>query len=351
MPAVALVENIPVGHMTSAIAALRLHTATLPTGSWVRVELCAVAPTSEDPALTFKGPIVAAFEILAGTAAPAMSISPLGGRSGTHVSAYLYGQQGSGGGTFKFALSMDLRPIEGGAAWSPLDLGSKLKLWLDERDQVVVSGKITDWGDQSPGGTVDFTQGTDANRPLSGRLVNGCASPDFVPGSSTQMTSTKKVTDVATATSSCVLCVVDIDAIPTAISGVNWYNADGIIGDSGAYWGIALGTVGGVPKAAVGTASPGVMVTATISTGRRLIQGRLAGGTLYMRVDGGAESSAASGGYSNILGSLVIGRGYTGGGGFLDGALATLIAIDPAPTDVELAALRSYLSSKYGVPA
>ena len=257
---------------------------------------------------------------------------------------------------FNRALSVDTATSirnELSARWNiplePWQLGSKLKLWLNEKEQTVSSGLITTWGDQSPGGLVDFTQSVAANQPIDGRFVNGWPSPHFSASLVSRMTSAKRIVEVATASSSCVLAVVDIAAIPTAIAASNWYLADGVIGDSGGYWGISLGTIGGNPVAAIGSASPGSIATASISTGLHLIQGRLLSGNLSIRVDNGAEYTTSSIGYTNVLGKLVIGRGYTGGGGSFTGSIAELIAIDPPPTSAELASVRSYLATKHGV--
>lgn len=124
----------------------------------------------------------------------------------------------------------------GGGVWTPEALGSKLKLWMDGTTGVVTSsGKVTSWTSRVGGHA--FTQGTDAQRPLT-RLVNGRTAIDFDGSNDNVIGPDKQTIGIALATPQEVVAVYLADAL-AAFSDVD---APGIVGDSSAIWGLTVGS-------------------------------------------------------------------------------------------------------------
>jgi len=345
-----LAERVPVGHAGSIVASLRLHAAVFPTGAVARLDVIAVAPTCEDPAQDFTGPVVAAFEILSTAPVPGLQVSPLGDRFGSHVSLLLTVTQSGDGGTFRFTVSFDLRVLEHAGAWSPLALGSKLKCWLDERDQVLVSGAVSTWGDQSPGGTVDFAQTPAGNRPSGAGRVNGLAAPDF-DGTDDSMVCTVQTSALWASSGGHLLAVVDTTGATLIADQANVWQEGVILSSNGAGW-FGLGWSDGGPRgyAYDGSFNATPRVTGILS-GAHLFDFWLANGTLSLRIDGGAAVTVGGiGTLTSDESSVNIGYAY-GTSLWLGGRIASMIICNAALSSEEQEAARLYLSSKYGVPA
>lgn len=343
-----LLTNVATAYVTGAVAALRLHAATIPAGASILVELLAVAPTWEDPAQDFLGPVVAAFELLPTAVAPALFESPLGQRAVTHVSIYATATRGGTGGTFTAMVSLDLRAIEGGEPWTPRLLGAKLRLWLDERDQVPVSGGVAEWWNQVPAALPNLVQPTSSLRPATGRIVNGLTAPSWV--SADTLVCVANASDFWTKNGGHLLMVVDTTGETLPSDQANVYDETTLLAVNGAGWfGLGWTTSGPRGYAYDGAfqATPRVSTT----TGIRLFDFWLSNGTLSLRIDAGTAVTIGGVGVLTADNAAVwTGESY-GGATSLKGRVAAVLVCNEALSTQEQDAARLYLSSKYGVPA
>jgi hypothetical protein len=135
----------------------------------------------------------------------------------------------------------------------------------------------------------------------------------------------------------------------TITSAANSYTAHALIGDILGYWGAFLSLVGGVPKVLAynydGTQD---YVRLDCSAGAsHVLMMRHQSGTLYASLDGGAESSVASGNTSNVTGNVHLGIALSAG---LYGRLGEVALYNTALTGTDLTDAVSYFTSKWLAP-
>lgn len=252
------------------------------------------------------------------------------------------------------------RPLRGAvksagasAAWTPADLGAKVTLWLDERD--IVGDPVSDWGDQSAGGTTDFTQGTAGKRPAGGRTLNGLAGIDCV--SNDYLDSAAQFQTVFSASSLWldVIFVPDATGATDASGVTSWSTLFG--NSSGGYFalGVQQDGSGGYQckfyhydgsadyvRSAVGSV--------TLGAGN-LIRIRHEGGNLYAKANDTAESAPVASGNTSAAGltlGLRMGSTYTGGAGY-DGGIFAVLGGSTQLSAGERASLDAYWATQYGV--
>lgn len=239
----------------------------------------------------------------------------------------------------------------GALPWTPAALGSKLKLWLDQRDLVVTGLGYSDWGNQA-GASVDFTQATDSFRPAADTTINGFAAPNF-DGADNRMDSTSLLSDISAADAFEFAMVYLPDTLGADVADASAFDREAVFQS-----GSALS-----PRLVVSATTSGVKLTvfdgaafdntpyAAISTGvASLITGRLDAGSLYVRVGADAEVSAAGGPQGDLTRILRIGANRNATA-FCDGKLATIVWCNAVLSAAERASLRAYLAAKYGVTA
>lgn len=196
-------------------------------------------------------------------------------------------------------------------AWAPTDIGSSLRLWLHGSSLVDDgSGKASQWSDLS-GGARHFTQATSANRPTivgASTMMNNQPvayfdgnGPNFMDGQSwVESGATGYITKPAYTVWACFSAVAaaQVNANPT------------ILGDAAP----AL-DIGRLQSSTIETQDDTgtVSASATWSSGQpTVIQSRKAGGSILLRVNRGAESSASAGtAYSPATALLGRGRSST----------------------------------------
>lgn len=236
----------------------------------------------------------------------------------------------------------------GAAPWTPLSLGSKLTLWLDEREQTTTGSGISDWQNQA-GAAVNFVQGTDASRPPAS-TVNGYAAPDF-DGSADRLDTTSLLSDVAAADAFEGWAVVSLDALGADVADASAGTRVQIITSGGTLqprWGVSA-TTSGIKMWLFDGAAVDNTGYAAISTGATaLVTWRLAAGTMYARVNADAEVSAAGGPLGDLTRILRIGTSYNAAA-FLNGRVASVGMCNAVLSTGERASLRSYLGAKYAV--
>lgn len=337
-------QSVGVQAFGSGTLLFRLHAASLPTGASIQLEVRGVAPTDEDPATFFRGPLLAVAELTSASVAPTLSTGAARIWS-ANVAAFLRVRQGPGGGTFTFTVSADLDLSPQLVTWSPLDLGDKLRLWLDARDQVVVNGVVSDWGDQSAANN-DFSMNTSAGRrPLYGVTINGQPAPSF-DGTDDYMESGQLGTFIS-ASAYHVFLVVRFDSI--TLNGQFSFNNHNIFADVAAAWCVAVGTPG-VQAMHWDTGpqtTPAIPVVAGVDY---LIEWSFDGATIRCQVGAAAAQSIAAGNVVATNNAVRLGFGYAGAG-YLDGCIASVVCSNQYLAAVDVQNVRAYLSTRYGVPA
>ncbi|MBZ0119251.1 MAG: hypothetical protein K8H88_19815 [Sandaracinaceae bacterium] len=339
--------GLPLGIVGRAVMVVRVHAATLTSGSSFRVDARAEAPTEEDPAQFFRGPIVATAVVTSSSVSVPQAITcPLAGPSAS-LSFFLSATQSKPAGGIKFAISVDVLVADAMSEWTPLDLSS-VTLWLDERDLVRVGELYSDWGDQSPLGN-DFTQGTSSLRPKSGLSINDRPAPDF-DGSDDSMAASA-LSSFVPATQYHTFVVLRAESI----SGTNAtsYLNDGVIADGGAgWWGIYLRTSAGVPEVLAfhwGGGDRYAVGTGLVLGQDTLVEASFDGATIRCQVSGEPIGTQTAGAIGDLTNAVKLGNGAAAV--YFDGVIASVIVCKTYLGTAERAAVRAYLSSKYGVAA
>lgn len=348
-----LVQNVDISQWGTGTLIVRVHSDDTKVGNSFRIDARSVAPTDEDPARFFRGGIVAT--VLLALPPGVSSIvgayeTRLTDNAGVAISLFLSVNKAVGG-THSVTVSVDLLLQERAVGWTPAALGSRLTLWLDQRDQVSVSGAYSDWGDQSPGGNQDFTQGTAGNRPAEGAEINGFSAPSF-DGSSDSMGSS-----LLSAFISASAYHVFVVLRAKTISGTNGtvYLNNGVIADGGAgWWGLYL-KLNGADYEAHGfhwdTGVKEAVATGFVPTTDCLVEWSFDGSSIRCRIGGSPEvTTTGIGNVGSLTNPVSIGTGPAGSL-FLDGAIAAVLVCNARLSDAEIRNTRGYLSSRYGVPA
>ncbi len=348
---VPLAQDVSLRSWGGGTLLVRVHAVTLSGGSSVRVDAKSVAPCAEEPASFFRGAVVGTVVIVEGSVtAPSLRRGRLAAGVGNALSLFLTVSKSSAG-TLTFTISVDLVVQELSGGWTPAELGSKLRLWLDERDQVAVSGTYSDWGDQSPSGSQDFTQGTADNRPLVGSTVNDFPAPNF-DGTNDSMAANALSNFVAAAA---YHVFVVFRAHGIAGSNPTAYLNDAVMADGGAgWWGLYLKNNAGTYEAhgfhwdstlREAVASPLNLNTDT------LVEWSYDGSTLRCRIAGGTTATGAgSGNIGDLSNTVSVGIGPAGSV-YFKGRIAAAIVCNESLSGVEVQNVRDFLASRYGVAA
>ena len=352
VPEIPFAQNVDISDAANGTLLVRVHAATFPDLCSFRVDARVVAPTSEDATHLFRERTVATVVGVAGLVTPPCLLrGRLAAHAGALVSLYLTPYAGGKAGTFTFTISVDLLLQEGTDGWTPAALGSKLRLWLDQRDLVAVSGAYSDWGDQSPTGAHDFTQATASLRPASGSTLSYWPAPDF-EGTNDYLGGAV-LSNFISANANHVFAVLRAQTV-TGINATPYLN-NGVIADFGlGWWGLYLKTVAG--EVQVHGFHWDSNLRDAIALGLELgndalVEWSYDGTTLRCQVGGGVVATAAGGGSIGDLTNLLrIGNGASGSL-YLDGAIASILVCNAYLGGVEARNVRDYLSSKYGVPS
>lgn len=348
---IALALNVDVSRWGAGTLLIRLHAINMssPLSSF-RVDAVDVAPTDQDPSVFFQNGTVGSATIPGSAVSPALYRARLAPDSAAFISVYLsVFQQGSG--ALSFTISIDLLLHEG-LGWTPADLGSQLTLWLDQRDQVVVSDRYSGWGDESL--TLNtFNQTTAGNRPVVGSRINGFAAPSF-DGTADFMISNNLSSFVA-ATGYHVFAVF----AAVAIAGVNptVYLNDGVIADGNAgWWGLYL-KLNGTTAEVHGFHWDNTLGACDANAGglslgtNSLVEWSYDGSLIRCQVGANVVATASS---PNGIGSLAnpvnVGTGAATSK-LLNGPIASIIVCNSHLQPTDVTNIRDYLSSKYWVQA
>lgn len=222
-------------------------------------------------------------------------------------------------------------------------------LQLDERGQTIAAGsEISPWVDQSATG-YDVSQLSGPNRPLTGSTINGLPAPEFTGD---YLNGPTAFTNVFTSLSEFEGFVV-LRADTLGADAALWYNRRAVFSVVGSPTCIGLTTTTsgvslGIYLASAYYSTPYTSISTGVDT---LIGFRFEGGTGYVQVAGGAESSGAlAASFGTSSGALRVGSNYSGGQNF-DGRIATLLISPTVLSTEDRAAVRSLLATKYAVAA
>ncbi len=202
---------------------------------------------------------------------------------------------------------------------------------------------IAGWGDQSGVGH-HFVQSSSGARPtLKLNIQNGKPVLRF-DGTTDLMTNAAQLGTFIANTAYTYFIVWKATAINT--NGATTDQNDTIICDTGGYFGIFLKSA---PTQFVynwdGTSDS---ATTNIATGSFMVSmGRHESGNLYSSVNGGTETSSASGNTQVTTGTMKLGNDRLGSN-FLDGDIAEIIVYNVAVSTTNISNVTTYLRSKYG---
>lgn len=346
--AIAVRQTLRVPDAGSAVLVVRVHSATLPPGASFRVDARVVAPTLEDPATYFRGVTLATVVVTDTTASAPMLLTGAIPQLPSAVGFFVTATQGAFFAPLKFTISAELVLGDRLDEWTPLSLGSKLRLWLDERDLVVVSGAYSDWGDQSPAGN-DFTQSTSTMRPGTGRTINTYPAPAF-DGSDDRLEH-GVLTDYISASAYHAFFVLSVDGVVGTAAPPALTN-DTVLGDVNRWWNLFLRSSAGTIQAQAyhwdGAAkiAAGVGLVVGVSN---LVEWSYDGTTIRCQVGGEPAATVAAGNATPGAGGNVY-LGYLGPAcSAYDGLVAAVIVCNAFLTDAERSSTRAYLASRYGV--
>lgn len=124
------------------------------------------------------------------------------------------------------------------------------------------------------------------------------------------------------------------------------YQSDAILADSAGYWGVHLGTVSSVTKVSAYNYDGNqdhLMLDCSVGAPHVFMM-RHESGTLYASLDGGAESSMASGNTTNISNQLYVGRGQTGS---FNGRIGEFAIYNTALTGTDLSDAIAHFVAKW----
>jgi hypothetical protein len=226
---------------------------------------------------------------------------------------------------------------------------ANLKLNLDGDTNVVTSGGgVTTWTGGSGGALVFTDQSNASQRPTIGSSYNGHGSVRF-NGTTQFLQSASLLSNLISASAFSLYLVVKPISFVHAGSYGSFALIDTVVGDSNDYM------VGGFDSSNGGESSiavyDGSYKKVRIVTGNALqiLSLRLGSGTLRASINGGADSTTATGNVQNLTNVVQLGRGTSSGSSFANVDLAAAYAYSSDHTGSNDSAIISALRAKYGI--
>lgn len=235
------------------------------------------------------------------------------------------------------------------AAFLPTSL-SGLTAWLRADLGVTHSGNaVSLWADQSGNGR-DFAQGVGASRPTLQATggPNGTACVDF-DGTNDLLTN-GALSGFIAAGAYTLFVVFRADAISTGAGDATAYDNDGPIGDSSANFGLFVRNAPSDQAVAYNWDGSSDVVALSCATATwHAAEQRHESGTLYARLHGTAEGSAASGNTMALTSNVRLGTVYATANQYFDGQIAEVVVYNRALSLSERQQVRAYLTARYGL--
>lgn len=206
---------------------------------------------------------------------------------------------------------------------------------------------VAPWsGTASAGASGSRSLSTFSNDPSVGAAVNGLTPADY-NGSTNFLINGSNLSAFIGVTPSAWTAVALINMDALAADGLGYTEAT-IIADAGGFWSFNVSASGVRCYAFDG----GVKTSAytALSTGAwTMAQVKFASGNLYSGKNAGTWSvGAASGNVSSVSNTMISGRDY-GATKFLDGKVLEIMVADSVISDADLASIKSYFNTRYGL--
>lgn len=236
-------------------------------------------------------------------------------------------------------------------SWTPLDLGSKLKIWLPPAG-LPGSGSISQWSDSSGNG-FHLTQATGSKQPTV-TTINGKLAALF-DGIDDELVRASAFSSIVTASAGFMAGVFRYTAI--ASTTTNYWEGSAGLGDSLGYLSLAPAhDVMGAKKMGGGyiwdgNGKPGNGSSTTVTLPNTFYcEVQWTGSNVTSRINN-VDTVAAAGNVQSLSGTILMGRSYNGGNSarWFTGSIAEPIACNAVPSAGELANIRAYYASQYGV--
>lgn len=205
------------------------------------------------------------------------------------------------------------------------------------------AGSVRRWNDSVA--ARQFNQSTAANQPSYGaKLCNGNPGLQFVSNDS--LTSTVALSTLVTSSAFDIAIVFRCDGVLTN-NASQWLN-DALICDESGFFGMFIRNLSGTPTLyAYVWDGAAKVVSQTITLGKtHVAYFRKTGGSHFLSLDGGSESSVASGNIATVTGNFAIGNRASVNARF-NGAIGELLVFNAARSSTDRNADISYLVSKY----
>ena len=161
--------------------------------------------------------------------------------------------------------------------------------------------------------------------------------------SNNAMSVDKTLANVITNSAFTVFGSIYVEAIST--NAANFYDNDGILSDSGGFWGVHVKT-GNIVFGNYDGSADQVALAISLATSYYFMF-RHEGGNIYGSLNGGAESSAASGNTQDVTGQPRIGRNFGGSNKFFNGRMGEIAIWNVALTGSDLTDAHAYFAAKW----
>ena len=222
---------------------------------------------------------------------------------------------------------------------NPLNFASQgLRCWVRDDAGIALNGStVSQWSDQSGAGN-HWPQATATRQPTYGGPGDGV---DF-DGADTALTG-PTLSGLISASAFTVFVVFSADTVST--NGANTWQNSALIGQPSAFFGIHLKSA---PNANVfnwdGSDDKATGAIALMT--RTILTARHGSGNLGMRVNNGAEATAASGDTTVLSGATEMGRGNNSDVVCYDGKIYEVVFFNTHLPDADQALIRAYLAAR-----
>lgn len=217
-------------------------------------------------------------------------------------------------------------------------------LWLKADAGITKDGsdRVATWADQSGNG-FDFTQSTEAAKPIyTENELNGLPVIRF-DGSDDEMTSAATMGDFIDAGSFTVLVAAVINGTSSNVGGA--YNNHALFGTTSGAMNIHART-NDVVYCGIYDGGDKLVGRSYTEGDVFIFRARLDGGSIYVDLDGGSESSTASGDASGLANSCFLGRDDNGDQ-HLEFDLCEMIVFDSVLSDAKRDEIERYLNFRW----
>lgn len=212
------------------------------------------------------------------------------------------------------------------------------------------------WDDEGDGIADVSMQDSDANSPPTFRsggsslMLHSCVdfngTDDYLRAYNQRGTAQKALSNFIT--NSAYYCIVAFYAEAITTTGANLEDNHCIIGDDTGYFGLFLKDVSGTKTAYAFNydGSNDQVGVACAAGATHIAEFRHDSGNLYLAIDGGTESSVASGNTSNLTHTLLFGKS-AGATSFLNGRIGEGAIYNAVPASGDRSSVYSYFSTNW----